>query len=49
MGREKTRVNDSEGVRKEKIKGIEKKWESLAYHEREKTLKHYVSHGYRQR
>ena len=29
MGRGETRVSDSEGVRREKAKGREKKWKSL--------------------
>ena len=40
-------VSDSEGVRREKVKGREKS--ERAYHEREKASKNYVSHGYRQR
>ena len=31
MGRRETRVCDSEGVRREKVKGREKKWESLSW------------------
>ena len=44
MGRGETRVNDSEGVRREKAKGREK-----AYHERENAPKNYISHGYKRR
>ena len=38
MGRGDTRVSDSEGVRREKVKGREKKWEILPW-EREGTKK----------
>ena len=38
MGREETRVSDSEDVRRENAKGREKKWESLPW-EREDTKK----------
>ena len=38
MGRGETRVSDSEGVRREKVKGREKKWESLLW-ERQATKK----------
>ena len=38
MGRGDTRVSDSEGVRREKVNGREKKWESLPW-EREETKK----------
>ena len=31
MGRGETRVSDSEGVRREKAKGREKKWENLPW------------------
>ena len=31
MGRGETRVRDSEGVRREKVKGREKKWEILQW------------------
>ena len=31
MGRGEIRVSDSEGVRREKVKGREKKWEILPY------------------
>ena len=46
MGRGETRVSDSEGVRREKAKVREKRWENLPW-EREKVPKNYVSHGYR--
>ena len=48
MGRGETRVSDSEGVRREKAKEREKKWENLPW-EREKAPKNYVSHDYKQR
>ena len=35
MGRGETRISDSEGVRREKVKGREKS--ERAYHEREKA------------
>ena len=38
MGKEETRVSDSEGVRREKANGREKKWENLPW-ERESTKK----------
>ena len=38
MGRGKTRVSDGEGVRREKAKGREKKWENLPW-EREGAKK----------
>ena len=38
MGRGETRVSDSEGVRREKVKGREKKWENLPW-EREGAKK----------
>ena len=38
MGRGETRVSDSEGVRREKVKGREKKWENLPW-KREGTKK----------
>ena len=38
MGRGETGVSDSEGVRREKVKGREKKWENLLW-EREGTKK----------
>ena len=38
MGRWETRVSDNEGVRREKAKGREKKWEHLPW-EREGTKK----------
>ena len=38
MGRGETRVSDGEGVRREKVKGREKKWENLPW-EREGTKK----------
>ena len=41
MGRGETRVSDSEGVRREKVR-------KLTMREREKVPKNYVSHGYRQ-
>ena len=31
MGRGETRVSDSEGMRREKVKGREKKWENLPW------------------
>ena len=31
MGRGETRVSDSKGVRREKVKGREKKWENLPW------------------
>ena len=39
MGREKTRVSDSEGVRRENVKEREKNWENLPW-EREGTKKY---------
>ena len=48
MGRWETRVSDSEGMRREKVKEREKKWENLPW-EREKVPKNYVSHDYRRR
>ena len=45
MGRRETRVSDSEGVRREKVK--EERKSEKTYHEREKAPKNYVSHGYR--
>ena len=39
MGRGETRVSDSEGARREKVKGREKKWENLPW-EREGTKKY---------
>ena len=48
MGKGETGVSDSEGVRREKANGREKKSEK-AYHEREKAPKNYVSHDYRRR
>ena len=39
MGRGKTRVSDSEGVRRENVKEREKKWENLPW-EREGTKKY---------
>ena len=40
MGRGDTRVSDSESVRREKVNGREKKWESLLWErEREDTKK----------
>ena len=47
MGRGETKVSDSEGVRREKVKRREKKWENLPW-ERE-GAKNNVSHGYRRR
>ena len=47
MGRGETKVSDSEGVRREKKKGREKKWESLSW-EREGAKK-YVFHDYKWR
>ena len=44
MGGGETRISDSEVLRREKVKGREK-----AYHEREKSPKNYVFHGYRRR
>ena len=49
MGRGETRVSDSEGVRREKVKGREKKQREerkseKTYHERKKAPKNYVSH-----
>ena len=44
MGGGETRISDSKGLRREKVKGREK-----AYHEREKSPKNYVFHGYRRR
>ena len=38
MGRGETRVSDGEGVRREKAKGREKKWENLPW-ERESAKK----------
>ena len=38
MGRGETRISDSEGVRREKVKGREKKWENLPW-EREGAKK----------
>ena len=38
MGRGETRVSDSEGVKREKVKGREKKWENLPW-EREGAKK----------
>ena len=38
MGREETRISDSEGVRRETAKGREKKWENLPW-EREDAKK----------
>ena len=38
MGRGETRVSDNEGVRREKVKGKEKKWENLPW-EREGAKK----------
>ena len=38
MGREETKVSDSKGVRREKAKGREKKWENLPW-ERESAKK----------
>ena len=38
MGRGETRVSDGEGVRREKVKGREKKWEKLLW-EREGAKK----------
>ena len=38
MGRGETRVSDSEGVRREKVKGREKRWENLPW-EREGAKK----------
>ena len=38
MGRGETRVSDSEGVRREKVKGRDKKWENLSW-EREGAKK----------
>ena len=54
MGRGETRVSDSEGVRREKAKGREKKQREerkgeKTYHEREKVPKNYISHGYRRK
>ena len=40
MGRGETRVSDTEGVKREKAKGREKKWESLPW-ERKGTKKLY--------
>ena len=40
MGRGETRVSDTEGVKREKVKGREKKWESLPW-ERKGTKKLY--------
>ena len=40
MGKRETRVSDSEGVRREKVKGREKKWENLPW-EREGAKKLY--------
>ena len=31
MGKGKTRVSDSEGVKREKVKGREKKWENFPW------------------
>ena len=45
MGRGETEVSDSEGVRREKQR--EERKSEKTYHEREKTLKNYVSYGYR--
>ena len=45
MRRGETRVSDSEGVRREKVK--EERKSEKTYHEREKVPKNYVSHGYR--
>ena len=47
MGRGETRVSNSEGVRREKVKGREKSEKS--YHERGKEPKNNVSHSYKQR
>ena len=38
MGRGEIRIRDSDGVRREKVKGREKKWENLPW-EREGTKK----------
>ena len=47
MGRGETRVSDSKGVRREKVKGREKKWENLPWEK--EGAKNYVSHDYRRR
>ena len=44
MGRGEIRVSDSEGARREKVKGRDKS--EKTYHEREKVPKNYVSHCY---
>ena len=38
MGRGETRVSDSEGVRREKVKGGEKKWENLPWERRRQKI-----------
>ena len=38
MGRGATRVSDSEGVRREKVKGGEKKWENLPWERRRQKI-----------
>ena len=38
MGRGETRVSDSEGVRREKVKGREKKWENLPWERRRQKI-----------
>ena len=38
MGRGETRVSDSEGVRREKVKGREKKWENLPLERRHQKI-----------
>ena len=38
MGRWETRVSDSEGVRREKVKGREKKWENLPWERRHQKI-----------
>ena len=45
MGREETRVSDSEGVRREKVR--EEGKSEKTYHKRKKASKNYVSHNYR--
>ena len=45
MGRGETRVSDSEGVRREKVR--EERKSEKAYYERENPPKNYVSHGYK--
>ena len=49
MGRGQTRVNDTEGMTYEERKSKGKRESEKVYHEREKTPKNCVSHGYKRR